>query len=124
MGVIFIAKAYDMAKGKICSYPQLDHALPHWKCVLRYFAKFPVVNLPDQETDYQYSNTSPSIRFHSYHIIVRCTTHVRLPLTDKESCRKCKHGSASEQSTKIYTKKELVIMETTISNFHTSFYLP
>ena len=31
---------------------------------------------------------------------------------------------ASEQSTKIYTREELVIMETTISNFHTSFYIP
>ena len=36
----------------------------------------------------------------------------------------CKHDSASEKSTKIYTRKELVMMEKTISNFHTSFYIP
>ena len=36
----------------------------------------------------------------------------------------CKHDSDSEQSTKIYTRKELVMTETTIYNFHTSFYIP
>ena len=30
----------------------------------------------------------------------------------------------SGQSTKIYTRKELEMMETTIYNFHTSFYIP
>ena len=38
--------------------------------------------------------------------------------------RICKQDSASEQSTKIFTRKELVMMETKISNFHTSFYIP
>ena len=57
------AKAYDMAKEKICTYPQSDHALPHWKCVMRCSAKFPSVNISDQETDDQYYNTSPSITF-------------------------------------------------------------
>ena len=26
--------AYGMAKDKMCAYPQSDHALPHWKCLL------------------------------------------------------------------------------------------
>ena len=38
-------------------------------------------------------------------------------------CHMCKHDSASEQSTNIYNRKELVMMETVISNFHTSFYI-
>ena len=29
-----------------------------------------------------------------------------------------------DKSTKIYTRKELVMTETTISDFHTSFYIP
>ena len=37
---------------------------------------------------------------------------------------KCQQDTDSGQSTKIYTKKELVMMETTISNFHTSVYIP
>ena len=35
----------------------------------------------------------------------------------------CKQESSSDESTKIYTRKELVIMERTISDFHTSFYI-
>ena len=29
------AKSCDMVKSAIFTYPQYDHALPHWKCVLR-----------------------------------------------------------------------------------------
>ena len=36
----------------------------------------------------------------------------------------CKQESSPYTSTKIYTRKELVMMETTISDFHTSLYIP
>ena len=36
----------------------------------------------------------------------------------------CKQESLPDKSTKIYTRKELVMTETTISDFHTSFYIP
>ena len=91
---------------------------------MRCCAKFPSIDLPDQETDYQYFDTNPSICFHIYHLISRCLTHVRLPLTDKNICCKCKQYYASEKSTQIYTIKELVTMETTTYNFNTSFYIP
>ena len=78
------AKSSDMAKETMCAYTHSDHALPHWNCVLLYFSKCPSINLPDQETDDQYTNTSPSIRFHIYHLIVRFTTHGRLPLHYKK----------------------------------------
>ena len=77
------AKEYDRSKAKMRAYPQSDHTLPHWKCVMRCCAKFPSVNLPDQETYDQYSITSPSISFQINHLIVRCPTHGRLPLNDK-----------------------------------------
>ena len=57
--------------------------------------------IPYQETDYQYPNTSPSIRFHIYHMIARCKKHVRIPLTDKKSCRRCQQDTASEKPTEI-----------------------
>ena len=98
--------------------------LPHWKCVLLCCTNFPIINLPDQETDDQYPDTSTSIRFHIYYLIVRFTRHDRLPLTDKKSCRMCQQDTASVPLTKIYTRKELVMTETAISNFHTSFYIP
>ena len=117
-------KAYYMANATMRAYPQSYHALPHCKCLLRCCAKCPSTNLPDQETYYHYSDTSPSIRFQMYHLIARCTTHGRLPLTDKKTSHKCKQDSALGQSTKIYTRKELVTMETNIYNFHTSLYIP
>ena len=118
------AKAYDTAKEKMCAYSQSDHALPHWKCVLRCCTQCTSINLPDQETYDKHPNTSPSIRFQIYHLIGRCKKHGRLTLTDKKICRKCQQDTAPGQSTKLYTRKELVMMETTISNPHTSLYIP
>ena len=77
------AKAYDMAKATICTYPQSAHALPHWKCLLWCCSKYPCINIPDQETDNKYSETTPSIRFHIYHIVGSCTAHGRIPLKVK-----------------------------------------
>ena len=68
--------------------------------------------------------TTPSIRFHVYHIIGRCTAHGRIPLKDKKICYMCEQQYLPDSSTKIYTRNELVVMETTISYFHTSFYIP
>ena len=56
-----------MAKETMCAYPQSDHALPHWKCLLQCCAKFTCVNIPEQETDYQYYDTGTSIIYHIYH---------------------------------------------------------
>ena len=60
------------------TYPQSDRALPHSKCVLRCCADCPYINIPDQETNLKYEETTPSIRFHVYHIISRCTSHGRI----------------------------------------------
>ena len=99
------AKSYDMAKATMCAYSQSDHTLPHWKFLLRCCAKCPSTNISDQETDYQYPDTSPSISFHIYHLISRCTKHERLPLTDKKCFCEYQQDTASGQPTKIYTIK-------------------
>ena len=88
-----------------------------------FFSDCPCINFPDQEIDHQNSDTTPSIRFHIYHIIARCTAHGKIPLKKKKICYMCKQESSSYVSTKIYIIKELVMMETTISHFHTSFYI-
>ena len=36
----------------------------------------------------------------------------------------CRQESSPDKSKDIYTRKELVMMETTISDFNTSFYIP
>ena len=89
------SKVTYTAKAKMCKYPQSDHALTNWKCVLQCFAKCICANLPDQATDYQYSDTSTSIKFYIYHLILHCRTHGRIPLNDNKSCRICKHYSVS-----------------------------
>ena len=44
------AKAYDMESATMCTYPQSDHAISHWKCVLQCCADCPFINILDQET--------------------------------------------------------------------------
>ena len=78
------AKASDMENETICAYPHFDHALTHWKCVLRCCDYCPCINLPDQETNKKHEETTPSIRFHIYHIIGRCTADGRIPSKDKK----------------------------------------
>ena len=111
MGVIFTPK-------------NITQQRQQWKCVFQCCSQCPSINIPDQETDDKHPNPSVSICFHIYHLISRCTKHGRLPVTDKKICRKCQQDTTSGQSTKIYTRKELMIMETTIFNFHTSFFIP
>ena len=89
------AKVYDMAKATMFAYSQSDHALTHWKYVFRCCAQCPIINIPDQETDDNHPNPSPSIHFHIYHLIARCKKHGRLPLNDKKSCSKFQQDTDS-----------------------------
>ena len=57
------AKASDMAQATMCAYPQSDHALPHWKCVLWCCADCPCINLPNQETDKNTKKQYPQLGF-------------------------------------------------------------
>ena len=57
------AKASDTAKATICTYPQSDHALPHWKCVLRCYYDCASINITDQETDKNLKNPPPQLGF-------------------------------------------------------------
>ena len=42
------ATASDMENDTMCTYPQSEHSLPHWKCVLRCCNDCPCINIPDQ----------------------------------------------------------------------------
>ena len=94
-----------MANATICAYSQSDHALPQCKCVSRCCAQFPSNNISNQETDYQYPDTIPSIRFQNFRLISRCTKHGGLPLTDKKYFCKCQHDTASGQPEKYTPEK-------------------
>ena len=86
-----------MAKATICTYPQSDHVLPYWKYVLLCCYKFTCINLPDQETYREHEETTPSIRFHIYHIIARCTAHGINILKDRTICYMHKQESSSDE---------------------------
>ena len=73
-----------------CVHIHYDYALPHWKCVLWFCAECQHINLSDQETNKKHEEKKPSIRFHVYHIIARCTYHGRITLKDKKKCHMCK----------------------------------
>ena len=44
-GIHIYAKASDMANGTMCTYPQSEHALSHWKYVLRCCSDCPCINI-------------------------------------------------------------------------------
>ena len=95
------AKLSDMENATMCVYLQSDHALTHWKCVLQCCSDCPCMDLPDIETDDQSSETTPSIRFHIYHIVERCTAHGIIQLKDKKICHISKQYYSSDESTNI-----------------------
>ena len=118
------AKAGDMEHATMCAYPQSDHTLPQLKCVLWCCTNCPCINHTNQEIYDQHTETTPSIRLHIYHIIWQCTDHGIITLKDKTIFYIWKQESSSDESKNIYTRKESVMMETAISGFHISFYIP
>ena len=118
------ATAADITMAKTCSYPPSQHALPHCKCVLRWCYNYPRIYLPDQESDSRRSNESSWIHFHIYHWIAWCTVHGRLPQDENKIFRLCFQDPSTVTPEKLYTRKEPVMMETYIADFHTSFYIP
>ena len=101
-GCRIYAKADDTAQATMCIYPQSDHALPHWKCVFWRCAKYPCINLLDQETGNQNSNTTPSMRFQNFHIIGRCTAHGRITQKDKNYVT-CVNKNLHQMNRQTYT---------------------
>ena len=99
------AKTYDTTKAIMCTYPQSDHALPHWKCVLRCCAECPCINLHDQKTNKKHEETTPSIQFHIYNIIVRCSAHGIITLKEKKICHMCRQESSSDEYKNIHQKR-------------------
>ena len=69
------------------AYTSSNYVLPHCKCVLRFCEQCPRVDLPSPESDKHNSNVSPTICFHVYQHISRCTVHVRRPLNEKKHFR-------------------------------------
>ena len=57
------AKSYDMENATMCTYPHSDHALSHWKFVLRCCANCPCIDLSDQEINKNVKKQHPQLGF-------------------------------------------------------------
>ena len=57
------SKASDMANATMCTYPQSEHALPNWKCVLRCCDDCTCTNIPDQEKKQNMKKLHPLLGF-------------------------------------------------------------
>ena len=112
-----------MATATMCTYPPSQHALPHWKCVFHCFEQCPYIDIPGQESDNHHSNTCPTIHFHFYNMVSLCTLHGKCPLDKNKFCHLFLIVSASVINSKLYIRKYIGLMETSISDFHTSFYI-
>ena len=62
------------------------------------------------------------ILFHGYHLIADFTVHGRRPLDENKNFL-CLSDPDSVSPGKLYTRKNLLMTETYISDFHTSFFI-
>ena len=74
------------------------------KCALRCYADCTFINIPDQETDSRNLYTTPSIRFHIYHIIAGCNAHVRIPMKYKNVT--CVNNNLHQMNIQKYTPEK------------------
>ena len=82
-GCHIYATVSDMDMGTMCEYSPSQHALSHWKCVLRCCANFPRLDLSGQSSDRRHFNTYSLMCFHIYRLIARFAVHEICPLDEK-----------------------------------------
>ena len=92
--------------------------------MLRCFEQCPHIDFLYQELNNFHTTTFPTIYFHVYNVITRCTMHVPQPLEDKKQYRLCSDYLEDVSSSNLYSRKELIIMESYISKFHQNYYIP
>ena len=61
-------------------------------------------------------------KFYIYHFFAHFKVHGKIPIEKKKLCRFCLQNLATMSTGKIYTRKELVTMETSTVCFNTNVY--
>ena len=90
---------------------------------LLFCAQYPRIYFPSPESDQHNSNVSPTIPFHVFQHIERCAVHGRRSFDEKKQCQLCETSSYSIVTEKLYTRKELVVMDSSTVDFHQDFYI-
>ena len=78
-------KAKQAAYAMLCPFPNTEHDLPHWKCVLGCCNNCPGLVIPTEEVHHR--QDLPLISFHCYKSVTRCSVHGQCPFTEKK--KKC-----------------------------------
>ena len=106
----------------MCSYPLENINIPHFRCVLKCCNNCPALSVPDEEISME--RQLPRIKFHVYKDIYRCSLYGQLPLIDGDRCLSCVEQHDVSKRGKVHTKRELVLLDDSISTFHSKFYKP
>ena len=87
-----------------------------WKCTR--------IDLAGPESDQKTSNVIPTIGFHVYHLIARCAVPRCNNFNENKKFQLCEPTYDSKATTKLYTRKELVITDISFFEFHQNLYIP
>ena len=107
-----------------CPCTSQHNGLPHWKCVLSCCDKCPGISVPHQETNTNATNTCSTIRFHVYRHVSCCTVHDIRSYEERTKYYMFSTDFITVTPGKVYAWKELVLLETLISEFHSKYYIP
>ena len=94
--------------------PSQHHWIPHWKYVLRCCEKFPSISIPHQEKNTYATNTCSTISCHIYRNASCYNVCGIQPYKERTICSMCSTDLISITPGKVYTRKELVLLETLI----------
>ena len=80
--------------------------------------------IPSQEENIDTTNTFQKIRFHVYINISCCKFHAIHPHKERTKFPMCSTVPRTYTITKLYMQKELVLLETYITELHKKLYVP
>ena len=112
-----------MAMVTMRPFTYVHHVLYNWKCVLRCCDKCTNIVIPSQESNGDTTITCPTINFNVCRNISFYTLNVRRTYKEQTICSMCSTVPMADTAKKLYTRKELVSLETYITEFNEKFYI-
>ena len=113
-----------MSMATMCAYQSSKYTLSYYKWVLCCCAKCPQIDRLSKESDQYNSNVIPTISFFVYKHIAHCTIHDRYLFRKINPFNCVSFSIDSIENSKVYTRKELVVMESSIMEFRRDLYIP
>ena len=79
--------------------------------------------IPNQEENRDAANTCPKIYFHVYRNVSCCKIYGRCPYEEGTTCSMCSTMLRNYTTAKLYTWKDIVLIDTLIREFNNNFYI-